>query len=112
MPRYIVKLPCDGEDFFLEWSSIVDAPVTYGMTLEEFETYYKEMYGQQGMQNLPERMARVNESGTSDAISRDPVKEWLEYNRAGEDESQLTFEEIIDEYVRQPRAEGIRGGPC
>jgi len=28
MPRYIIKL----EDYYLEWSTVVDAPVTFGAT--------------------------------------------------------------------------------
>ena len=106
MSTYIIKLPCDGDDYYLLWSSIVDAPVSYGMTLGEFLEEYKERYGTQGMEGLPERMKRVEESGTSDRISRAPVRKWIEsYNRAGENETQLTFDEIVDTYIRQPRNE-------
>lgn len=105
MPRYIVKLPCDGDDYYLEWSSIVDAPVTGGMTLKEFHSYYKEQYGTEGLDRLPERMERVNESGTSDTINRRPVEDWLAYNRAGEGEACISVEEIIELYIRQ-----VRGG--
>ena len=103
MPRYIIKLPCDGEDFYLEWSSIVDAPVTSGMTLEEFEAYYREQYGQCGMDRLPERMERVNETGASDGLNRDPVEDWIAFNYAGDDGRQITVDEIVDKYIRQPR---------
>ncbi len=30
MGQYIVKIPCDGVEYYLEWSSVVDSPVTYG----------------------------------------------------------------------------------
>jgi len=101
MPRYIIKLPCDGQDYFMEWSSVVDAPVTYGMTWDEFQEYYRREHGEEGMRGLPERMKRVHQSGTSDAVVRDSVQKWVKYNRAGENEKQLTYEEILDAYVRK-----------
>ena len=69
--RYIIKLSTPRGDRYLEWSTIVDAPVTYGMPLDEFTAYYRDQYGAEGMRALPERMARVEAKGTSDRISRD-----------------------------------------
>lgn len=107
MPRYIVKLPCDGTDYYLLWSSVVDAPVTYGMTLEEFRAFYENECGSLLVQDAPNgldaRMERVEETGTSDILCRDPVEQWTAYNRAGPDESQLTFAEIVEQWVREPR---------
>ena len=105
MSTYIIKLPCDGIDYYLLWSSIVDAPVTVGMTMDEFMADYKERYGTEGMDGLPARLERVEKTGTSDAVSRTPVRNWIEGNRAGELESELSFDEIVDAYIRQPRAE-------
>ena len=101
MPTTIIKLPCDGQDYYLEWSSVVDAPVTYGMTLDEFKSYYRAEYGNQGMERLEERMKRVEETGTSDRLSRKPVKEWVKFNRAGDKETQITYDKIVDKYVRK-----------
>ena len=70
MPRYIIKLPTPIGDRYLEWSSIVDAPITYGLTLEEFTDYYRSEYGDQGMRDLPDRMARVEATGTSERNSK------------------------------------------
>lgn len=103
MPRYIIKLPCDGADYYLEWSSIVDAPVTCGMTWEEFKAHYRHRYGMDGLRVLPERLARVEKTGTSDATNRRPVRDWMKYNRAGVNETCLTYDEIIEEYIRNPR---------
>lgn len=104
MPQYICKLPCDGVDYYLIWSTIVDAPITEGMTHEEFMEYYAAEYGRQGLEALPERMKRVEQSGCSDATDRRPVEEWIGgFNRAGPDESRLTFDEIVDTYIRKPR---------
>lgn len=98
MPRYIVKLtdPATSIDYYMEWSTIVDAPVTYGMSLEEFKTYYKEEYGNQGMEGLDKRLERVEANGTSAQI--DSYESFFNFNHAGENESPLNFEEILEQY--------------
>jgi hypothetical protein len=95
MPRYIIKLA----DKYLEWSTIVDAPVTNGMSLEEFKEYYKSEYGVQGLNGLEERLKRVEEKGTS-SIYEGSVDEVISGNRAGDNEKKLTKEEIIEKYCR------------
>ena len=102
MGRYIVKLECDGQPYYLEWSTIVDAPVTYGMTLEEFKAHYLEIYGTSGMEGFNIRMERVENIGHS-AYNESTLDELISCNRAGEKEKCLTKEEIIDTYIRQYR---------
>lgn len=93
MPRYIVKL----EDYYLEWSTIVDAPVTYGMPLEEFKEYYQEEYGLDGMRYLAERLKRVEAKGISSRI-HSSVENLLTVNRAGENGKDISIKEIIEKY--------------
>jgi hypothetical protein len=96
VPRYIIKL----EDQYLEWSTVVDAPVTFGMSLEEFTEYYKVEYGCRAMRfEFKDRMDRVEKTGTS-ALLYDSVDEVIEHNRAGKDETCLSKEQIIDFYIR------------
>lgn len=99
MGRFIIRLPCDGVDYYLEWSTVVDAPTTYGMTLEEFKEHYQEEYGKSGMRDLETRMGRVSETGTS-AIGYNNVKEIIVGNRAGDGEKYLSLEKIVDKYIR------------
>lgn len=66
MPRYIVKIA--GK--YLEWSTVVDAHVTYPMTLDEFREYYKERYGTEGMRDLGDRLGRVETRGTSSFLHK------------------------------------------
>ena len=94
MGRYIIKL----EEFYLEWSTIVDAPVTYGMKIDDFKEYYKEEYGSHGMKDLPDRLERIEENGVSAYPPDNDLDSLLAYNRAGKNESVLTKEEIIKEY--------------
>ena len=39
MGRFIIKLSGEGRDFYLEWSTVVDVPITSGMSLKEFKKY-------------------------------------------------------------------------
>lgn len=98
MPRTIIKLRHEGTDYYLEWSSIVDAPVTYGMPFEEFTEYYRERYGGDGLTRFAERMERVRATGTSTHYG-DSAEEFVAYNRAGPEESCLTLEGIILGYI-------------
>lgn len=96
MARFIVKI--DGK--YLEWSTVVDAPVTYGMTREEFEAYYRFNYGESWMEHLPERMARVEANGTS-SFNCTSIEDVIAGNRAGDGEQELTLEQIAEKYCRK-----------
>ncbi|CAN5356861.1 hypothetical protein BH09VER1_BH09VER1_28860 [soil metagenome] len=64
MSRYIFKV----DDTYFEWSTVVDAPVTRGMTLTQLEAYVLEEEGKRGLAGLPERLERVERNGTSALI--------------------------------------------
>lgn len=100
MPRYIIKLDKGDKSWYLEWSTVVDAPVTYGMSLEEFKEYYSSHYGSEGLASLPERLARVETNGTS-AHGYSSVDEILSANKAGEKEKSITKAEIIEIYCEK-----------
>lgn len=107
MPRYICKVVVDGSPYYLEWSTVVDAPVTYGLPLEEFTAYYQERYGSgdmepflyDGLSEFGRRLDRVNAQGTSCMLGQS-FEELTRFNRAGDNETQLSYEEIVDKYVR------------
>jgi len=96
MPKYICKL--DG--MYFDWSTVVDAPVTYGMTLAEFKRYYRERYGSHDMDadddaGFKARMKRVEAKGTS-THCYDSVEELVKFNRAGPDERCLSIPELSE----------------
>ena len=102
MGRVIVKL----DDYYLEWSSIVDAPITFGMGPDEFEQYHRNEYGRNGHPDFDSRMARVEKTGTSSNLGHTP-EDIILNNRAGPDETELTRNEIHKAYcLREP----IRNG--
>lgn len=94
MPKFIVKL---GDDKYCEWSTVVDAPVTPIVTLDELHEYYRQQYGEAGMEGLPARLARVEATGCS-AFDRMTAEELIQGNRAGPREKELTLAEIIESY--------------
>jgi len=95
MPTYIVKLEKDGISKYLEWSTIVDAPITKGVSLEEFTEYYKFMYPDRWEQ-LWTRMALVKQHGVSSTWCT--LDELISFNRAGDKESSLDFEGLWAKY--------------
>jgi hypothetical protein len=101
MPCYIIKLEDGKKEYYLEWSTIVDAPVTFGMSKEDFLKHYVHEYGHSRtiLSELDRRMERVEETGTS---ARDrTLAQVLEFNRAGPSEKCLTREQIIQKYCRR-----------
>src|SRR5215218_9393182 len=52
MPRLLIKLPTEKSDCFLGWSTVVDAPVTDGLSLEELRMYVEGHYGADGLCEL------------------------------------------------------------
>ena len=100
MGHSIIKLNDGKRDYYLEFSSNVDAPVTFGMTLGEFTEFYRIEYGRSSMRGFQQRMERVEEKGTSDYSDND-VDETIAHNHAGKDGTCLTKEQIIKVYCHE-----------
>jgi len=101
---YLVKLidPVDNRAYYMEWSSICDGPNTYGMSLEEFAAYYRDEYGRLEFEHrFPNRMKRVEEFGTSERRETS-VHGTIGFNRAGKNETVLSFEQILEHFCRHP----------
>jgi hypothetical protein len=104
MPNYICKIEDGDVSYYLEWSTIVDAPVTFGMSLEEFGEYRGED------PPLGDRMERVEQKGVSSHAHAN-FDHLIEGNRAGKNETCFTREQIVEWYCRQrkePEEEGTR----
>ncbi len=92
MGKYI----CHKDGVFFEWSTIVDAPVTYGMTEKEFREYYEIEYGRQGLKELDARLERAIKKGTS-AFGDENLESLVCVNRAGPNETEITLDEIMQQ---------------
>lgn len=95
MPNYICKFECNGQPRYLEWSTIVDAPVTFGYSLEDFKRWYRSRYKEMA-ESLEERLARVEAKGCSSLD--ETLDELIKGNRAGPNETSLTKEQIVEQY--------------
>ncbi len=93
MGRAIIKI----KDRYFEWSTVVDAPVTYGMTLDELRTYIKEEQGRIGLEDLEANLKRIEEVGTSYRFTT--ADEVISGNHAGLDGTYLTKDQIYDSYA-------------
>lgn len=93
MPYYIVKL----EDKYCEWSTIVDAPISYFLNLKDFKQYYKEKYGSHGMGEVTERLKRADRKGTSSLI-HESAEDVVQSNRAGKNETHIEIPELLKQY--------------
>ena len=102
MARYIIKIHDEkfNKDYYLEWSTVTDAPASFGYSSEEFRKYYKEKYGPEAVLLLDERLKRVEKRGVSARAPLDDLEEFLENNRAGENGQQISQEEILEDYCR------------
>jgi len=105
MGKYIIKLNDGEKDYYLEYSSVVDAPTSFGMSLEEFKEFYRDEYGREGFDRLEQRLKRVEEKGTSEH-NADNVDDTIGCNRAGKRETRLTKQQIIEVYCKQSVPEG------
>lgn len=87
MARLIVKI----RDRYLEWSTVVDAPVTGGMVLEAFREYYFAEHGHDSQTYFDKFIKRADATGASDDYN------WRQ-NRAGPEETSLSEEELYQVY--------------
>lgn len=97
MAHIIIKL----QNLYCEWSTIVDAPVSYMMNAEEMTACIRERYGTEGARSSV--LANLEDHGTSCGLPWTPAR-IIAYNRAGENGSELDEAGIIARYTR-PNAE-------
>lgn len=103
MPEMIIKV----YDYYLEYSTISDAPLTFGMKLDEFKEYYQCEYGRNGMDGLQRRLDRLEERAGTTSVLNTSMAETIRNNRAGPNEENLTIDEIYRAYcLREPIRDG------
>jgi hypothetical protein len=95
MGKAIVKI----KDLYFEWSTVVDAPVTYGMTKEELFDFVKKEYGNEGLKELPTGLELIEETGTSFYYGN-TIEELVSNNRAGKNEKRLSLDELYKKYTK------------
>ncbi len=91
----------DGTEYWFLWSTIVDAPTTFGMTEKEYEQDYLYQFGQRSKLDLEQAMVRARQKGCGffGTTSLDDLMNGR--NHAGKGGQRLTKEEIIEWYLRK-----------
>ena len=120
MGRGIVKVANDQGEWYLEWSTVVDAPVTFGMTRDELEFYVEDcevekynrsegLLAQEAVRQAVERrLERLDAKGTT-YYHYESSESLLRLNRAGKNETHFSEDQIIDWYCikrKDPEEEG------
>ena len=95
MSNALVVLRSGEEAWILEWSSMADAPLTYGIPVQKAPD--------------TERVRRALWNGTSFIDHEITGENYTLFNRAGEDETFLSREQLIDSYCRNHFEKPIRG---
>ena len=94
MGRCIIKLA----DYYLIWSSVVDAPITLGMSQDQLIDWLETEYGHDGLLWWDRAKPWIEKHGTSEPLY--PIETILSNNRAGPNETELSKDEIIQHYCR------------
>ena len=95
MPRYI--LHHRDTDMYLEYSTVVDAPVTIAVTRDEMRAYLIKRDGDGGDdgREVDERLNRAKRTGTSCRHPGGSLESEITCNRAGRDETEMSREQFI-----------------
>lgn len=90
MPRYAIRIG----DRYMEWSTVVDAPISDGMEWDELVAYYRRHYGEAGVERLLARQERLRDYGHTLGDTSITVEDLIADNRAGPDETSISADEI------------------
>ena len=95
MPTYIIQ----HNNVFNLYTTVADGCYfNSGLTLEELKEWYKEEYGNRGLEDLQPRIDRALEKGTSSLLDNS-LKDCISCNRAGPKESKLSYNKFINKYL-------------
>lgn len=109
MGKCIFKVDDNGQERFIVWSSVVDAPITFACTAKQIVEMFVEEARQDAKQMALAMIDRARASGSSSRTSARTLADVAAgANRAGPDESELTEDEIIEFYVRRKENPSVK----
>ena len=102
MPSVIVYVRDTGsrQGWYLEYSTVVDAPTTRGMKRAEMLKYLRKEYGRRAIDETPDRLSRAYVNGSSYRLGKETAEDVMRSNRAGPHESCLSMAGIVRVYCR------------
>ena len=101
MGRCIAKL---AEDEYVEWSTVVDAPVSWIMDRDQLAAHIQCRFGEVGLEDLDERLARCEKRGHSAFWpgAGDSIDDLIRGNHAAADGTELTLDQLRERYAAPP----------
>lgn len=92
-------------DLYLEYSTVVDAPVTYSCTREQMRNHllHRDGHGHDNGAWIDERLDRAVRKGSSDRDERATLETTISCNRAGKGETEMSPEQFIRHYFTERR---------
>jgi len=103
MGEAVFKVDDNGEERFLVWSSIVDAPTVFACTAQEIIDYFVEEAARRAREDAKAMVERARQTGSSSRMGYSTIADVVCVNRAGPGESALTEDEIMEFYVRRKK---------
>lgn len=103
MGKVIFKVTDDGQQHFLVWSSVVDAPVTFACTADEIVELWVEEAKERATEEAQRMIEQARITGSSSRTGFYSLADVVGANRAGPNESALAEDEIVEFYVRRKK---------
>lgn len=79
-------------DRYMDWTTVADGPLTPLLTLPELKRYIVERYGYKALAELPDRLARIEQFGTSSQMGT-TKEDLLSHNECGPGRKRVKTEE-------------------
>jgi len=98
MARTTLCVQIKKEYYMFERSTIVDAPTTYILTIDEYLKFYKEMYWDIWLENLDVEYLKKHWSIWIPCRYKN-VRDLVKWNRAWKNETTLSYKKLIDAYL-------------
>jgi hypothetical protein len=92
------------------YTTIADGPCyESALTLDQLTEVIRMDLGEQGLRDLPARLDRAHRTGCSSMADPDTLEECISCNRAGPNETRLSFDEFVAKYLTLPSNAKVRG---
>ena len=99
--KFIIRLNDGERDYFLEWSTVVEAPTTIGLDEGEMRALLLKEGIEDLKKEIAERMKRAKDKKANSGHYGTTLDKIIRFNRAGNQDKCLTKEELIETYCRK-----------
>ena len=94
MSHLIIRMNVDGAAQYLVWSTVVDAPLSLGVSRDELVDWWLDAHGESSRASLATQLRDADWDGGMSARSRRNCARLVRGNRAGMHAVELSLDEI------------------